>query len=495
MAPSYPVTAGLTQAHTLEERAAILRRARQQGETTRDFAVELLGGVSNAVADEFRAGRWVLRLLPEDIVYDPELHAYAIAADVDRCAADVEPAPVTLLDNGIYAPELTGHIARALSPRASVYHLGALLYYALTGLEPIAEFFRLEDKLPPVRIFEPDLPLGVDPLIRRALARLPEERFPDPAAFDDALQRVLEIDELRSAAEVNEPLKIRYAGATHTGISKGEKNPHNQDRFLIHYNATLGLGLFLVADGVSTCSHGTGELAAARVVDAAEAVWEELIADPDQDVAPARREDHTFVARLSEISNRANRAIVAYMDSAFSGQIAPDAKIMSSTNVAVVLNGRRAVIGNVGDSRVYLIRDDLIDQVTVDMDRRTSLLRQGKGLESIVNTSGLGQLTTHVGCFAPKASGDGIEALPVAGVFSVLNLLAGDRLLICSDGVPDCMGRNAETRIHDIVRGSDRPTKIAWELIVAANQSGGDDNITAVIVDCIGKEDSTWPKD
>ena len=57
------------------------------------------------------------------------------------------------------------------------------------------------------------------------------------------------------------------------------------------------------------------------------------------------------------------------------------------------------------------------------------------------------------------------------------------------------MGRNAETRISEIVCGSDRPTEIAWELIVAGNQSGGDDNITAILVDCIGKEDSTWPKD
>ena len=88
-----------------------------------------------------------------------------------------------------------------------------------------------------------------------------------------------------------------------------------------------------------------------------------------------------------------------------------------------------------------------------------------------------------------------IKSVGVAGVFSVLNLLAGDRLLICSDGVPDCMGRNAETRISEIVRGSDRPTEIAWELLVAGNQSGGDDNITAILVDCIGKEDSTWPKD
>ena len=495
MAPSHQVTARWTEAHTLEEQAAILRQARRQGETTRDFAVELLAGVSKAVAGEFRANRWALRLSPEDVVHDPELRAYAIAADVERYAADAQPPPVTLLDNGIYAPELTGQIARALSPRTAVYHLGALLYYALSGLDPIPEFFRLEDKLPPVRIFEPDLPLGVDPLIRRALARLPEDRFPDPALFDDLLERVLEIDGLRSAAEVNEPLQIRYGAATHTGINKGEKNPHNQDRFLFDYDATLGLGLFLVADGVSTCTYGTGELAAARVVDAAAAVWEEFIADPDQVIAPARREVPTLTARLSEMFNRANQAIVTHIDGTFPSQIAPEAKIMSSTTVAVLLNGRRAVIGNVGDSRVYLIRDDLIDQVTVDMDRRTSLLRQGKGLDAIMNTSGLGQLTTHVGRFAPKASGEGIEALDVAGVFSVLNLLAGDRLLICSDGVPDCMGRNAEARIAEIVRGSDRPTEIAWELIVAANQSGGDDNITAILVDCIGKEDSTWPKD
>ncbi len=481
------------QTRNLEEQRAVIQHARERGQDTAELVVEVLVGVAKALANEFADKKLILRLLPEDIVYDPSLREYAVAADVERYGQSRELPSLTLLDNGIYAPELTGQVSRPLSARTSVYNLAALLYYTITGLEPVDGFSSLGHHLPPVRIFEPDMPLGIDPILRKALARLPEERFSDPAALLEALGAVIKLNGLRLFAHPEVPLTIRYAAATHPGINKGDKNPQNQDQLFSAYDPALGLGLFLVADGVSTCSFGSGDRAAEKVVETAKAVWEELVLGLKPGTAPALFEDKLLIARLTEIFSRANQVVVQAAEATYPGQITEGASIMSSTVVAAFLNGRRVVIGNVGDSRVYLIREGLIDQVTVDMDRRTTLLRQGERLEAIMNVSGLGQLSANIGRFSATDAGQGIRPARVEAAYTALNLLAGDRVLVCSDGLPDCIGKDAEERIYEITLASQRPSQISWELLTAANQGGGDDNITVIVINCTGKEDASCP--
>lgn len=480
----------LAQARTLNDQVRVIQKARKRGEETKYLVVGILLGVAKAVAAEFANKRLLFRLLPEDMVYDAELLTYAVAADIERWSLAKPPPRLTLVDTGIYPPELTGQVNCPLSAKSTVYNTAALLYYTATGLKPIAGFSLIADKLPPVRIFEPNLSAGIDPILRRALARNPDQRFDDPQTFFQELQKVVELDVMRRAAHVDAPLRIHYAAATHPGINKGHKNPQNQDRFFDAFNPTRRLGLFVVADGVSTCHFGSGDRAATKVVEAADATWEAFLADSASNGVPSSREDQKLITLLAQMFEDANQAVIRQVAQDFPQKIKTGDAIMSSTGVAVFLNGRRLIIGNLGDSRIYLIRTGVIDQVTVDMDRRTSLLRRGKGLEAITNASGLGQLTGNIGVFVVPDKGGGIEAAPLKSEFISLNLLAGDRILICSDGVPDCIGANAPEKIKKIVLASEKPVQNVWDLIVAANQNGGDDNITAIVLACFGKEES-----
>jgi serine/threonine protein phosphatase PrpC len=226
------------------------------------------------------------------------------------------------------------------------------------------------------------------------------------------------------------------------------------------------------------------------VVEAARVAWAELVADPWVRQAPSWRDDDSFRRRLRRMLDRANEEVCRRVAAAYPA-LPDDARIMSSTAVAVLINGRRAIVANLGDSRVYLVRDELVDQVTVDTNRRTTVLRRERSLDGVANASGLSELTGNVGRYARGA--DGIVPVPLTPEFHVLSLLPGDRLLVCSDGVPDCIGPDAEATIHRIVRSGNRPSQVAWELVVAANQTGGEDNITAVVVDCVGKEEAPWP--
>jgi protein phosphatase len=478
---------------TLDDQGALIRQARQRDEEAVDLTVKLILGVSQMMAEEFEQQRLVFRMRFEDILFDQSLERYAIAADLKRWDLGATLPSLTLLDNGIYPPELTGQMNRPLSPRSSVYCGAALIYHAVTGLEPVAGFSLISDKLPPVRIFEPRLPLGLDPILRRALARNPDQRYSDPVAFYQALKQAIEFDGLRRVAEVDAPLAITYAAATHPGINKSQKNPRNQDQFFDAWDPASALGVFLVADGVSTCRWGTGDRAALQVIHAARQLWEELQSTALRETAPSLREEKQWIAALSQLFAQANEAIIEEVKKQFSDKVMEEAAIMSSTAVATLLNGRQIIIGNVGDSRIYLVREGLIEQITVDLDRRTLLLRQGQGLDVLMNTSGLGRLTGRLGtCRLQKEKG-GIEAAPSHAEFSVHTLLAGDRLLICSDGVPDCIGLKAEEKIQDIILASTKPAQAAWDLIVAANDNGGDDNITAIVLSCSGKEETLWP--
>ncbi len=438
-------------------------------------------GIARALAAEFSAERMVLRFTSEDIVHDLEQGSYTISDDLPRYPVDTPPTGLSFLDNGIYAPELTKQINRPLSPRTDVYSLGAVLYYWITGLDPIPEFARLADQLPPVRIFEPKLPLGIDPILRCALARLPEDRFSDPVALLEALETVIDAD-LQREAYPRGTLAVRIGSATHGGINKSTKNPRNQDQYFVGEDEAGEVGLFLVADGVSTADIGSGDRAAEHVVRATQVVWRDLIRNISS--VPAAQWDLPDLLR--QIFERANAAICREVAEIHPHPIDSKYRVMSSTAVAFFRRGREACLANVGDSRIYVIREEWIDQVTVDGDRRTKILRKGRGLEAILNASGLGELTNAIGqCTRDE---EGIVAVPVVPEFTTLSLLPGDRILVCSDGIPDCIGRNAEARIHEIILEADRPARGAWNLLVAANERGGDDNITAILVHCDEKE-------
>jgi protein phosphatase len=204
--------------------------------------------------------------------------------------------------------------------------------------------------------------------------------------------------------------------------------------------------LYAVADGMG--GHQAGEVASATAIEALRAVFR----GPDS---------------LADAVRHANEAVIdkATGDAEMHG--------MGTTLTAVALADSRATLGHVGDSRAYLLRDGDMTQLTEDHSFVGELVREG-------------QLTPEEAEMHPQRSmitrALGIDRGIDVDVYQV-DLRAGDRLLLCSDGLT---GMVREPDIVGVLRRERSPRKAADKLIDLANDAGGDDNITVIIVDAVG---------
>ncbi len=141
---------------------------------------------------------------------------------------------------------------------------------------------------------------------------------------------------------------------------------------------------------------------------------------------------------------------------------------MGTTVVLAVVSGDKAYIAHVGDSRVYLIRDGSIYQLTKDHSVVQTLLEQGKITEEEVDHHPQKNMITRaigISCFVD------IDYIEVSNI-------ANSALLLCSDGLTNTCD---DDTIKEIVL-TEAPGDICGRLIEQANQNGGLDNITAVVI-------------
>ncbi len=143
---------------------------------------------------------------------------------------------------------------------------------------------------------------------------------------------------------------------------------------------------------------------------------------------------------------------------------------MGTTLTAVVPDGNGVLVGHVGDSRAYLLRDGELRQLTTDHSLVEELVREGR-------------LTEEQAAVHPQRSvitrALGVEDNVEVDVYPV-PLLPGDRLLICSDGLTTMLRPDA---ISSLLRRESDPTRAANLLVDAANAAGGEDNITTIVID------------
>jgi PPM family protein phosphatase len=146
----------------------------------------------------------------------------------------------------------------------------------------------------------------------------------------------------------------------------------------------------------------------------------------------------------------------------------------STTATVALFDGRRIGIGHVGDSRAYLFRDRELSQLTTDHTFVQSLIDEGRITEA--------EARTHPHRNLILKALDGVhEAEP--DLF-VLELVEGDRLLLCSDGASGVLD---DGRLADILSmGS--PDFAAVELVRASLEAGSSDNVTCVVADVLSEE-------
>ena len=230
------------------------------------------------------------------------------------------------------------------------------------------------------------------------------------------------------------------------------------------YCTRADLGLYVVADGMG--GHAAGEVASKIAIDVIEA----FIADT-RDADLNRTWPFPYDTRLSLEGNRmkaafrlANRRIAVAMndDDALRG--------MATTAAAVLVARKNPVIAHVGDSRVYLWRDGQLRQLTEDHSWVSEQVRAGVLTDADARRHPWRNVVTRA-----LAGGDEDPEVDV----SEQALAASDRLLICSDGLSAVV---AHERLEAIFAEARPLDETCQRLIDAANDAGGPDNITAVVL-------------
>ncbi len=205
--------------------------------------------------------------------------------------------------------------------------------------------------------------------------------------------------------------------------------------------------IFVVADGMG--GHAAGEVASEIAVETIREEYYEAASDEVTEI-------------LAQAIKQANQVIYdrATEQAARAG--------MGTTCVALVVRGALAYIANVGDSRVYLIRDGRIRQLTNDHSWVAEQVRAGMLTEEQARTHAHRNVITRALGTQPEVEAD---------IF-VEPLQDEDLLLLCSDGLS---GPVSDEEMNRIISSS-TPQEAVRALIAQANEQGGPDNITALLV-------------
>lgn len=146
---------------------------------------------------------------------------------------------------------------------------------------------------------------------------------------------------------------------------------------------------------------------------------------------------------------------------------------MGTTCTAAMLENERLVIAQVGDSRAYLLHNGRLQQLTRDHSLMADLLEAGRITPAEAKTHPQRSVITRALGSDPRTEPDLYE----------LNVEAGDRLLLCSDGLS---GMLEDFEIEEIMRKVADPQRCAAVLVNEAIAAGGYDNVTVVVADVAG---------
>jgi serine/threonine protein phosphatase PrpC len=245
----------------------------------------------------------------------------------------------------------------------------------------------------------------------------------------------------------------------------GRKRTSNEDA----YFSDDALGLYIVGDGMG--GHAAGEVASQEAVETVFGMVKRYADKLKPLVDPVAEEDARAACRLMESSVQAATYMVfsmAEMDRGKSG--------MGTTLSALLVFGEYAVTAQVGDSRIYRIHKDSVEQLTEDHTLVGWQLKQGLITPAEAKRSPHRNVITRA-----VGNRDYVEVDT-----GLIKLESGDSFLLCSDGLH---GYLREGDVAEIMqRGR---VDAAKGFIDLANARGGKDNITVVIVDTIAKEPTT----
>ena len=237
----------------------------------------------------------------------------------------------------------------------------------------------------------------------------------------------------------------------------GRKRELNED-YIYTSGQPIGAlpNLFIVADGMG--GHKAGDYASMHTVDRFVEVIREL------------GEEHGLQDSINEAVTAANAYI--YQRSRENSNLSG----MGTTLVLASCIGNEAIVANIGDSRLYLVNDDAMTQITRDHSLVEEMVTLG-GIdrEMARNHPDKNIITRAVGVKEK-----------VAADFFEVDLTKGDKLLLCSDGLTNML---RDEEIYQIIQDNKELEQAAKALVDAANENGGRDNIAVVLVEPFGGQE------
>ncbi len=224
----------------------------------------------------------------------------------------------------------------------------------------------------------------------------------------------------------------------------GKRREKNEDGYLVEGS------VFAVADGMG--GHTSGEIASATALGT---IRQNLSQIPD-----ARHMPQWLTHSIQE----ANTAVYQQSETEVKNTG------MGTTLTLSVLLDNQLFVGHVGDSRAYSLRDKGLKQITEDHTWVAEMVKKGALSAEEAETHPQRSILT-------RALGIG-EAVPVDIASSQVK--QGDKILLCTDGLTSMLG---DEQVEEIMNEPSNPQSICQKLVDAANQEGGYDNITVIVIE------------
>ncbi len=455
--------------HSLAQALAVLHEHSYVWLNFNPHAIEDIGPLEPLAAQSASADRRALRFTNLDI----ELFAFQAMPEKVR----VHPH--------FAAPEIVQYRATDIGPRTGVFHVAAFAYYWLARLLPDglpgAGLEAYDFAIPALRIFAPHLVEGIAPVLMRGLSTEPTDRPATPQAFAHAIDDAISNAFRRRA--FTGTLQWDVGGETRTGRSKLELQRGNEDAILI--KADEQSALIAVADGVSTCDVGSGGLASMMT---AIMIENALIEGCTHETFP------------QIVASAAERGSLGLLEWAIAHDGRADLEagrdLMGTTLTVGWINGRELSLGNLGDSRAYLITPEFVEQLTVDGDLASDLLARGASPEEIRELGTMARALRECvgGCIKTEDGRIDILRESCLPKFARWPLVPGDVVVLCSDGLVEEGFFLEPAAVADIVRNNMHcsAAELALMLVEAADAlqrvptilepEGFGDNISSVVV-------------
>lgn len=236
----------------------------------------------------------------------------------------------------------------------------------------------------------------------------------------------------------------------------GQARDHNEDAISWDFYR----GLAMLADGMG--GHNAGDVASRMCLEKLDTI---LAAALDKSLGNIRPNKNA--SREATVVRRAiNKANTAVFENSLDN---PDRKGMGTTLVVMLFYDNRAVVAHVGDSRVYRLRSNTLEQITEDHSLVRELLEKGAISEEEAVDNPYSHVITRAVGISPR----------VAVEIHEYDVLPGDTFLLCSDGLTD---RVSDREIEEtLVAAEGLWERATQRLIDLANNKGGHDNISVIL--------------